>query len=415
LTRNPRQLIGSGGASIPLTALLQAVSWLKYFCYNIGDMLRTLVVSLRPTAEQAQALLTTMEAFNAACNAVSAVAWETREFNNYHLRKLTYGAIREQFGLPAQLAQHAIAKVAHAYKVSKATRAEFRPHGAVTYDCRVFRLRGVSAVSMTLLSGRSKIALSIGGYQAQRLREAELGEVDLCYLPDKRRFRLHFSLKIDPPPPVETEGFLGVDLGINNIAVDSDGTRHAGGKLRRMRKVSRRVRRRLQKLGTRGARRLLVKRRRKEARRATHVNHCISKQIVATAKGTGRGVGVEDLTHIRSRTTVRRADRAEHSGWAFHQLRFFLGYKCADTGIACVAVDPRNTSRTCPRCGCVDQRNRKSQAEFSCIHCAHQGHPDHFGALEIAQRAALVSRPNCPERHVPGKDGVVLQGKATPL
>ena len=123
-------------------------------------MVRTVTCSLKPTAAQTEALLATIEAFNAACDHVSSFAWTEREFNNYRLRKLTYRAIRERFGLPAQLAQQAIAKVAAAYKVSKASRAEFRPHGAVTYDCRVLRLIGVSVVSLTLLSGREKVALS---------------------------------------------------------------------------------------------------------------------------------------------------------------------------------------------------------------------------------------------------------------
>lgn len=375
---------------------------------------RSITCATAPTPEQAEALKAIMQAYNAACNFVSALAWEKRCFNQIALHHLTYRDIRAQFGLPSQLAVRAIAKVSDAYKVSKTTQAEFRPLGAITYDSRVLRLIGVSNVSCATLAGRITVKLNIGGYQRDRLTGATLGETDLVYLPEKKRFCFVFTVKRETPPVSEPEGFLGVDLGIKNIAVDSDNTRHAGGKLRRMRKVSRRVRRRLQALGTRGARRLLHKRRRKEQRRATHVNHCISKQIVTAAKGTGRGVAVEDLTGIRARITVRREQRAEHSGWAFHQLRFFLTYKCADAGIPCVAVDPRNTSRTCPRCGCVDKRNRKSQSEFSCVQCAHQGHADHFGALEIALRAA-VNRPNCPERNAPGKGSVSAPGQSCRL
>jgi putative transposase len=348
---------------------------------------RTVTCSAAPTPEQAEALKAIMQAYNAACNFVAALAWEKHVFNQIALHHMTYRDIRQEFGLPSQLAVRAIAKVAAAYKVSKETQAQFRPLGAITYDSRVLRLLGVSNVSCATLTGRITVKLNIGGYQRDRLAGAILGETDLTYTPEKQRFCFVFSVKTDAPPQAEPEGFLGIDLGIKNIAADSDGNFYAGGKLRRMRKVSRRVRRRLQKLGTRGSRRCLHQRRRKEKRRATHVNHCISKQIVTAAKGTGRGVAVEDLTHIRSRITVRKVQRAEHSGWAFHQLRFFLEYKVAAAGIPCVAVDPRNTSRTCPRCGCVDQRNRKSQACFQCIHCAHQGHADHCGALEIAQRA----------------------------
>jgi putative transposase len=94
-------------------------------------MVRVITVSLRPTPEQAKALLDTMEAFNAACNYVSGIAWESSTFRNYDLRKRCYYDVRERFRLTAQLAQHAIKKVADAYHVSKAKQAEFRPRGAV--------------------------------------------------------------------------------------------------------------------------------------------------------------------------------------------------------------------------------------------------------------------------------------------
>jgi putative transposase len=375
---------------------------------------RTVTCATAPTPEQAEALKDVMRAYNAACDHVSALAWERQIFGRVTLQRFAYREVRERFGLPAQLAIHAIRKVADAYRVSKTARANFRPLGSITYDSRVLRLLGVSNVSCATLSGRITVKLNIGGYQRDRLAGAVLGETELTYTPEKHRFCFVFSGKAETPPVSGPDGFLGVDLGIKNIAADSDGTLYAGGKLRRMRKVARRMRRRLQNLGTRGARRRLLKRRRKEQRQATHVNHCISKQIVAAAKGTGRGVAVEDLTHLRSRITVRKADRAEHSGWAFHQLRFFLEYKCVDAGIPCVAIDPRNTSRTCPVCRCVDRRNRPSQAEFHCIRCGETGHADLFAAQEIALRGCLVSQPNYPERKAPGKGSVVLQGKATP-
>src|SRR5436189_549249 len=100
-----------------------------------------------PTPEQAEALKRIMQAYNAACNFVSALAWEKHIFNQIALHHLTYRDIRAQFGLPSQLAVRAIAKVADAYKVSKDALAEFRPLGAITYDRRVLRLLGVSNVS----------------------------------------------------------------------------------------------------------------------------------------------------------------------------------------------------------------------------------------------------------------------------
>jgi IS605 OrfB family transposase len=306
----------------------------------------------------------------------------------------------------------AIAKVADSYRTDRSVLHLFRPHGAVVYDARCFTLLGISTASLTTVLGRFRFRLAHGERQRTGLTAGTLGEADLLFRDGK--YFLAISVKSEEPPVREAEGFLGVDLGIQNIAVDSDGTRHAGGKLRRYRKRSRRLRRRLQKQRTRGAKRLLAKRRQKERRHATHVNHCIAKQIARKAEGTGRGVGIEDLTGIRDRTTVRRADRAEHSGWAFHQLRAFLQYKCAEKGIPFVAVEARDTSRTCPRCGCVDRRNRPSQAEFRCIQCALEGHADYFAALEVARRA-IVSWPNCRAGDGPvERTPKCAQGKATP-
>jgi putative transposase len=337
-----------------------------------------------------------MQAFNAACNFVSGVAWEQRVFNQIALHHFTYRSIRERFGLPAQLAVRAIAKVVDAYKASKAVRAEFRPLGAITYDSRVLRLLGVSNVSCSTLRGRITVPLKIGGYQRKRLANAALGETKLVYTPEKDRFSFVFTVKQDTPPPTDPDDFLGVDLGVKNVAADSDGTLYTGGLVRGLRKRHLQLRRRLQAKGTKAAKRLLKKRRRKEARFQRHVNHCISKQIVTAAKGTGRGVAVEDLTHIRARITARKAQRSVLSAWAFHQLRSFLDYKCTDAGIPLVAVDPRNTSRTCPACGCIDKRNRPSQAEFKCVQCGLWGHADLFAAENI--RRVAVSQPDCSVR-----------------
>jgi putative transposase len=375
-------------------------------------LVRTVTCKLRVNEETAAALAETMTRFNAVCNRLSEIAWSTKTFRAHDLQRAAYHSIRAETKLPAQLTIRAIAKVADSYKTDRSIRHVFGPRAAVVYDARCFKMHGVSAASLTTVRGRFRFSLAHGGKQRDQLAGGTYGEADLLFRDG--HYYLAISVKSEEPPVPVPEGFLGVDLGIKNIASDSDGTLHAGGKLRRYRRRSRRLRRRLQARCTRAARRLLVKRRRKERRHATHINHCISKKIVAAAEGTGRGVAVEDLTGIRDRTTVCRANRAEHSGWAFHQLRTFLEYKCADAGIPFVAVDARNTSRTCPRCGCVDRRNRPSQSEFRCIQCALAGHADLFAAQEVARRAT-VSWPNCSERNAPGKGSGVLQGKATPL
>ncbi|MHB8368650.1 MAG: zinc ribbon domain-containing protein [Leptospirales bacterium] len=50
-------------------------------------------------------------------------------------------------------------------------------------------------------------------------------------------------------------------------------------------------------------------------------------------------------------------------------------------------VDPRNTSRQCSCCGCIDKKNRKSQSEFVCTQCHFSCNADFNAAINIASRA----------------------------
>lgn len=136
-------------------------------------------------------------------------------------------------------------------------------------------------------------------------------------------------------------GFLGVDLGVVNIATGSDGDRTAGARRIRYRKRQQRLRARLQAKKTSSARRLLKKRRRKETRFAADINHQISKRIVAEAQRTGRGIAVEQLDGIRARVRLRKPQRAAVHSWAFAQLGAFVAYKAKQAGVAFVEVDPR--------------------------------------------------------------------------
>jgi IS605 OrfB family transposase len=128
----------------------------------------------------------------------------------------------------------------------------------------------------------------------------------------------------------------------------------------------------------------------KERRFARDVNHRIAKALVRKAHDTGRGIALEDLKGIRDRTTVRKSQRRAHHSWAFGQLRAFVAYKAALAGVPIAIVDPRDTSRTCPECGCVDKRNRPTRDRFVCRHCGHSAPADFTAARNIAGRAGVM-------------------------
>jgi len=140
-------------------------------------------------------------------------------------------------------------------------------------------------------------------------------------------------------------GFLGIDLGIENIAVDSDRDIFDCKKIENTRRRYFRLRRTLQRIGTRAAKRKLRKISGKERRFKKDTNHCLSKYFISKAKGTTRAIGIENLKYIRSRSRVTvKSQRDRHSKWTFGELRKLLTYKAKKEGVPLRVIGPKNTS-----------------------------------------------------------------------
>ena len=114
----------------------------------------TMQLKLLPTPGQADVMLRTMERFNAACDALAAVAFANRCANKVELQKLAYHTIRRDFGLGAQMTVRAIAKVVDAYRRDTDIQPTFRPHGAIVYDQRILSWKGADRVSIQTNDGR---------------------------------------------------------------------------------------------------------------------------------------------------------------------------------------------------------------------------------------------------------------------
>lgn len=343
-------------------------------------------LKLRPTAEQADVLRRTLETANGACTFISDVAWETRTFGKFALQKACYEQVREQFGLSAQMTIRALAKVGDAYKLDKKAKRTFRPLASIAYDDRILSFAlPRSQVSIGTLDGRQAISFVCGERQ-RRMLATRQGESDL--LLHRGEWYLLVTCEIEEPDPIDVDGVLGLDLGIVNLATDSDGETHSGAQVERKHQWYARRRAALQAVGTKSAKRRLRQVSGRQRRFQKDTNHCISKRLVAKAERTKRVIAVEELTGIRQRARARGpAQRARHSNWAFAQLRQFISYKARRAGVPVVAVDPRNTSRTCSACGHCEQANRRSQAEFCCVSCGHQAAADVNAAINIRNRA----------------------------
>lgn len=349
-------------------------------------------IKLLPSREQAAVLKATLARCNEACTAIAAKGFAAGVFRQFDLQKLTYVETRADFGLTAQAAVRCISKVADAFKVNRDVAPVFRTNAAQPYDDRIFRFCGDDAVSIWTLEGRMKIGF-VAGQKQRDLLAFRKGEVDLCFV----RGKWMLACTCDIP---ETEGFkasdwIGVDMGVVSIAATSDGNIHTGEDVERVRANFVKRRAGLQKRGTKAAKRRLVKLSRKQARFQKHTNHVISKAIVMEAERTGRGIAVEELTHIRTRVKARRKHRDRLSNWSFCQLRGFLTDKAKRAGAPIVAVDPAYTSQGCSCCGTIDKRNRPDQATFSCVSCEHTSLADLNAARNIRDLArATVTTPD---------------------
>src|SRR5487761_583700 len=339
-------------------------------------MLQSLQIRLETNEQEKVLLLETMKQYNSAANFVAQKAFELKLANKYELQKLFYREIR------------VISKAVEAYKRDKSRQPHFRLNGAIQYDQRNLSWKGIDRVSLITLNGRIKLQTRIGEYQrsrADRLR----GQADLLYL----RGVFYLVAVVDTPEQSEydPEGTLGVDLGIENLATDSDDEVFSGMRVEKTRQRYSKLRASLQRAkGTsihRSAQKKLKDVSGRERRFKKDTNHVISKLIVSKAKGTTRRIALEDLKGIRSRATVRRKQRDRHSKWAFDELRFFVEYKAKREGVPLSFVDPRNTSRECPECHYVDKRNRATRDTFRCIRCGLEAMADYVAARNIASRA----------------------------
>lgn len=352
-------------------------------------MLKTLLVKLDPSPKQYTMLCDTMKRFNEACNEIAETVFAIHSANKIEIQKTVYYPIREKFGLSAQLTILAIRKVCEAYKRDKSIKPQFRNDGALVYDQRVLSWKGLDKVSMITLQGRQVIPTKIGDYQKARMDRIR-GQADLILV--KGIFYLCVVVDVSEETPYDPKGVLGVDLGINNLAVDSDGEVYSGKQTTQTREKLDSLKSRLQSKGTKSAKRHLKKLSGRMARISKDVNHRISKKLVTKAKGTLRSIALEDLQGIRDRATVRKAQRRSLHTWNFGLLRMFVDYKAKIAGVPVIFVDPRNTSRTCPSCGHIAKANRPTRDEFRCESCGFAGAADYIAAMNIAFRAG-VSQP----------------------
>src|SRR6266699_3655261 len=329
----------------------------------------TAKLKLHTTPEQFQALRQTQLAYRNGLNSVSRYAFEHGKMSSGRaLQRDCYDDIRAEFGLPAQMACNVPRQVGATYK---ALWTKVIQHGA------------------------------------------SIGAAKLWYDKPKKQFYLLVSLEVevaDPTPETHTS-VVGVDVGQRYLAVTAtpknDASFYSGKQVRAKADHYARLRKRLQKKGTRSATRRLIVISGRERRLKHERNHLISRRIVDAHPHSI--IGLEDLTHIRERTKRRTYRRKKNgkghepvpskqrkgnrhaSSWAFAELHSYIAYKAALVGSMAVKVDAHYTSKACPMCGYTSDANRPHKGlAFVCRSCQYTLHADLVGARNIALRTLLV-------------------------
>jgi IS605 OrfB family transposase len=430
----------------------------------------TAKLKLTTTPEQFAALRTTQLAYRNALNFVSRYSFEHGKISsNSGLQKGTYYDVRAIFNLPSQMTCSVMRDVAATYKglwtktkqnaaARKAGHTKKRYQGldqpptfvspTLTYqNGKDYTLKVDQQVSILTLAGR--VVLSYQGYQEHITllqHGAELGTAKLWYDKAHKRYFLLVSFDVEKPDPTppQYEHVIGVDVGMRYLAVTSDAqgkaTFHSGKQVRNRANHDARVRKRLQKKGTRSATRRLIAISGRERRLKANANHTISRRLVHMHPHAL--IGIEQLTHIRERTK-RRTHRRKKNGkgvervsvkqrksnrtfshWSFAELQSMLAYKSVLHESMVVRVDADYTSKGCPTCGHIADENRPNKGLlFCCVNCGYRLHADLIGARNIVMRTLVIRQrwlatgqlSVAPESSSEGSDVSVGEAKAARL
>ncbi len=324
-----------------------------------------------------------------ACNWLSKIVFDSKEINSNRLQQAYYKTVREKFKLPSQLTCTLFRTVSATYKTQKTKKQ---------WNLSVYKKYSIPIVWKRDFS-RSKKGVTLWGNVITFNDSRIISDIDnwkdsKIFLKNKQWF-LNLSYKIDIPTPKTKGTIVGVDQGIKRLFVASDSNNHKlfykanhlNHKLSNIRKVKSKI----QAVGTRSSRKLLQRMAGHEASVTEHAVHVASKRLVQWAESIGaRKIILEDLSNIRKSSLNKGKQlRSKVHRWPYGMFTFFVTYKAAAMGITTEKVSPRNTSRMCHKCGHIDKSNRNGFS-FKCRSCGYSADSDWNASKNIAGRSISI-------------------------
>jgi IS605 OrfB family transposase len=341
-------------------------------------------------------LIRTIEIFSSVYAYVNEVGSKERTYNKTKLHHLTYSDVRKQWPeLPSALVQTARDVASEALKRLNYRQCEHKKYSSMRLNQRCLRADlKHKFVTISSIEGRLRFNIKMDS-QTNKYKDWSTKSATMSYR--NGVLILNLIMESPTPEPVKPTRILGIDRGINNIAVCSNNQFFNSSHLRNVKSRYQYNRAVIQSKGTRKARLKLRRLSGRETRFVRDVNHCLSKALVNSEYDT---FALENLKNI-PRSGKGRVLNRKLGNWSFHQLQNFLAYKAEAVGKNIVLVNPRNTSRKCSKCGHTEKTNR-SGPSFHCKKCGFQLDADLNASRNIANLGiSLIGRVPSTTQMVP--------------
>lgn len=314
-----------------------------------------------------------------------------------NIHAFAYKRIREKFqDLHSDVAQEAMNRAIETYRAwlrspNKGEKPIFKAE-MVSFKAVNVKIGG-HFINVPLLNGRRVWLPMHVPPKLKRFLKLTHRRVQISHV--KKDYYVFISAEVEEPEPYEPKGWIGVDIGINHIIVISD----MDGKInkfydnaiswKRTVELKRADMQQAKDTETnKGAWRVLKRLSHKNRKKMSYINHRIAKELIKIAKHRRSGIAIENLKGLRRRKVGRRHRKRLHK-WAYRDLISKIVYKAKLNGVPIKFVDPRNTSRTCSRCGYTG--GRVNGRWFKCPKCGFQLDRDLNAARNIARRAFLLA------------------------
>jgi len=369
---------------------------------------RTAPVKLDVPDERREDFHESARQFLYCANRAAEFCWDNTDYTqsvtaNSTARDALYDELRDETDLTANLVQEAIRRAVQAvtscverWKQGKrVSRPEFTSWSMV-YDKRSATFYR-NKVSLSTVNGRVECGFELPSdsptpYEQYVLSEEfEFRASTLQYDNATDEFYFHITTrKYDGDTDTEVSAdtghqtVLGIDLGVNSLAVASTGRFWNGDDYDHWCREFEKRRGEMQQRGTQAAHNALLRLgKREEAWRKQYLHTVANEIVTETVEHECDVIVFEDLTDIRERLPQTKW----HHIWAFRRLVEYVDYKAPERGVSVERVEPNHTSQRCSRtdCGFTHEDNRDGE-QFCCLKCGYEVNADYNAAKNVGIR-----------------------------